>query len=430
MSRNIFSVVLTKFFVLVAGLIIVIIQARGLGVAERGILASYMVIPLLLISLTEGGMRQAATYFLGQGAIKKDFIFGSLIFYSFIAGGLGYFICYTFLILTLEISHNLALILALVVPLNVLISSLKGILLGFEDITSFNKVLFYQQYIVLFLLAVLYFLDEVTIESVIYTTLTSYTLNFLSGFYYLSKKISDFTFSFDISITLKMIRKGFVFAISLFLIELNYKFDIYMLSQLSNSYNLGIYTVSSQLTNLVWQLPSAVGIVLFSRASNIKDSLKDSFFTTFVPRALRITLFICFLSIILLCILSDEIVVLFFGQEYLESSEVILSLSIGVVAMVIFKILYVVIAGSGNPLNGVFIILPALIINVFLNYLYIPEYGAVAAGWSSSISYLICAFISIKVYKVKYRIFVFDFVFINNSDLRLILERFNFLLRK
>jgi len=417
MNRQILSVVITKFFILLAGLIIIVIQARSLGVADRGLLASYLVMPLLLISLTEGGMRQAATYFLGKEGIEQSSIFGSLLIYSIIAGFFGYIACYYIIVSTLDVSIVFALTLSLILPVNVFISSIKGILLGFEDIKRFNGILLYQQYVVLFLLVISYILNIIDIKLVVYITLTSYFINLLYGLFYLSKKHSLLKLKFEKKTFLLMVKKGAVFALALFLIELNYKFDIYMLSQLSDSYNLGIYTVSSQLTNLVWQLPSAVGVVLFSLSSNQVSGNGNEFFTDKVPQALRITLAISFFTVLLLCFFSEYIVNTLFGTEYIESVAVILSLAVGIVSMVIFKVLYVVIAGAGSPSKGVIIILPCVVVNILLNYWFIPDFGAIAAGLSSSFCYFLSGLFSVIIYKYIYSVRYIDLFLINKSDL-------------
>ncbi|WP_248475634.1 hypothetical protein [Vibrio alginolyticus] len=64
--RKIIDIFLKKIVVLIIGFSIVIIQAKALGAETRGVLASMLILPQLMISIAEGGMRQASVYFLGK----------------------------------------------------------------------------------------------------------------------------------------------------------------------------------------------------------------------------------------------------------------------------------------------------------------------------------------------------------------------------
>ncbi|MBM3404918.1 MAG: hypothetical protein FJY10_08525 [Bacteroidetes bacterium] len=45
------------------------------------------------------------------------------------------------------------------------------------------------------------------------------------------------------------------------------------------------------------------------------------------------------------------------------------------------------LAGKWKPVYAVYAFIPALILNVILNYLWIPVYGATGAAWATNISY-------------------------------------------
>jgi Na+-driven multidrug efflux pump len=43
----------------------------------------------------------------------------------------------------------------------------------------------------------------------------------------------------------------------------------------------------------------------------------------------------------------------------------------------------------GKPHYAAYIFAPALVINIGLNYLWIPKYGGVGAAWASNVSYTV-----------------------------------------
>ena len=68
-----------------------------------------------------------------------------------------------------------------------------------------------------------------------------------------------------------MLRLGIVYAISLLIINLNYKADIILLEKYSDSYQLGIYTKGVTIIQYLWEIPMLLSTLTFSRSTGAKD---------------------------------------------------------------------------------------------------------------------------------------------------------------
>src|SRR5690606_29512452 len=109
--KDSFSIFFTKIFVILLAVGSVIILARGLGPENRGLLAALLIYPQLLIALTEGGMRQAATFYIGKKLAPEGEILAALIFYVITAGLLGYGLVLSLFWLVGEESFSLSMLL-------------------------------------------------------------------------------------------------------------------------------------------------------------------------------------------------------------------------------------------------------------------------------------------------------------------------------
>ena len=71
----------------------------------------------------------------------------------------------------------------------------------------------------------------------------------------------------------------------------------------------------------------------------------------------------------------------------------------GIFIFTIFKIRHSDLAGRGKPQVALFVMIPAVLLNVILNIVLIPAHGAEGAALASSISYVFGAVLFLICYK-------------------------------
>lgn len=414
--QDISSVFGTKVFVLLISIISIILLARVLGSDGRGLLAAALIYPQLLLSFSEGGMRQAAVLFIGKEKAKQSEVVGALFSYIIVAGCLGFLLTFTLMLYLGDESFGLGLILAasLLLPFTLSVNALQGIFLGEQNLKSYNKVLWLQKLIYVFILVLLFLSDNLSVMTAVLTTTFSAFLNssYTVWLLWINKKL-DLEWRFS---TLRsMFRVGITYALALFLIQANYKIDILLMSWLSTSEELGNYSVATQLGELVWQLPSAVLLVIMSRTANSRG---DDIVNTVVIST-RLTLFVTLILTILLVITSTFLVIPVFGSDYGLVYKLLIYMSPGLVFASLFKTLNAYFAGEGKTSIAIKVMSITVFINIVGNYFLIPAYGAIGAAISTSISYFVSGFIIVLIFSKSKNISIFDIIFIKSTDFKL-----------
>jgi O-antigen/teichoic acid export membrane protein len=95
---------------------------------------------------------------------------------------------------------------------------------------------------------------------------------------------------------------------------------------------------------------------------------------------------------------SEWIIAGLYGLKFKESTAVLNYLLPGVVILTIFKVMNNDLAGKGKPWISMKAMFPALIINIVINMILIPIYGAKGAAISSTISYGIAGILFLLFY--------------------------------
>jgi len=157
-----------------------------------------------------------------------------------------------------------------------------------------------------------------------------------------------------------------------------------LLEKLRSSTDVGIYSIGASIAEQLWQLPLAVGIVVFSRTANAVD--QEAMKTT-TGVLLRLSFVISILLATIIFFLVPYLVPPIFGDEYIPSIRIIQLILPGIIMVVIFRILSGHLAGLGRPEITLYVFLPALVINILLNLLWIPDYGGRGAAMATNVSY-------------------------------------------
>jgi O-antigen/teichoic acid export membrane protein len=177
-----------------------------------------------------------------------------------------------------------------------------------------------------------------------------------------------------------------MFSFTFFVIQLNYRLDILLIEKLSTIEQVGIYSLGVHIAEQLWQIPFAISVVLFSRTANLKN---QNDITQSTISLARLSFLLILLLSIVAVIITPYLIPAIFGSAFAPSAEILLLLLPGIIILVIFRVLSGQVAGMGKPYYAVYIFLPALIINILLNFLWIPAYGGKGAAWASNVSYAV-----------------------------------------
>lgn len=411
--KDVLNVGLSKIFIIVFGLLTSSIIARQLGPEKSGIIASLLVFPSLFMTIGSLGIRQSATYFVGKKAFSEVDIKKAIVQIWFFTTIISLICCF-YLLHYLNSENNLTLIILAIMPIPFSLFNVynSGIFLGKNQIKKFNKVQWIPK-VVTFVLTVL-------LVVILPFDMKGYMLALLGGpfiIFILLIRENNFLNSFDLrlrwDIIGKLLKLGIVYAVALLVISLNYRLDIILLDYLSTSYEVGIYAKGSGIAQYLWQIPTLLSTIIFARSSTAKD---DKLFSYKVIQILRISLIVTALCGIVLFFISDWLIISLFSESFKGSIHVLNMLLIGVILLTIYKVMNMDLAGKGKPWVSLKAMVPSLLLNVILNIMWIPEFGAKGAALASSISYSFAAILFLFFYSFEVGIPIRDILTFKRKD--------------
>lgn len=415
--KKICSVFISNMFSLIIAALSLFILARGLGADDRGVYASLLVVPYIIIALSEGGVRQASISLIGNGEYKISNIFKTVDLFNYISGLIGFCVCFITLYYLYqdEYSTKLLLLSSLIVPLSVKYNSYRGFFLGLEDIKTFNISTWFNKIVVFFILLLAFISEVINLNIALISVSIGLFLSVIYCEYNIRKQLVSSELIFSYSLLIKMLKVGFLFAIAYFLIQINYKVDIIFLKKLSSESQVGQYSVAVQIAEMVWQLPTAALTVLMSRSAN--DKQKQRMYGTLVKTS-RMIFWITFLCVFFVVIFSHLFSLKVFGVEYSDLTNILIYLAPGLVLASFFKTLNAYFAGTGRPQPAILAMSFSVFINIIFNVLLIPYYGAFGAAIASSISYTLMSLLITHIFKKESGHSWFEFFKLKLNDIK------------
>ncbi|GAB5565786.1 MAG: oligosaccharide flippase family protein [Winogradskyella sp.] len=411
---DVISVGLSKFATIIFGVTTSIIIARELGPEQNGVIATLLVFPALFMTVGSLGIRQSTTYYLGKNVFSEYDIKTAITQIWLISSIVSIVVCFLLMTGFSSVEDNLVLILLALIPIpfSLFTTYNSGIFLGKNNIKEFNKINWMPSFLTMVLTIVLVLVLKFGIRG--------YLIALIAGPLYISvlmlfknRFIEVLSLKFNWSVIKPMIRLGGVYAVALMFINLNARLDVILLDSLSTDYETGIYSKGYSVGNYLLQIPWMLNAIVFSRSAVASD---DSVFSQKVTQLLRITFLAILCVAFVLFLFSDLIIVTMFGNEFLDSSVVLKYLLLGVLFLSLFKILNQDLAGKGKPWVSMKAMVPGLIVNVLLNYVLIPSFGAVGASIASTISYTLAIILFVYFYSKEVNIPIKNIISYKRSD--------------
>ena len=173
-------------------------------------------------------------------------------------------------------------------------------------------------------------------------------------------------------------------------VEIYAMIDTTMLGIFCNDSTVGCYSNAMKLTRMVNTMAAAIGAVLFPRLSLIINNDEKARFNNLVNNGIQIMLMIAMPAMVGLIICSKSIILLFFGESFFDAIPILRILSLMVPVVVCNTLMGgQVLVTTNQEKKYVISVVIASVINVLLNALFIPRFGATSAAIASLISEVI-----------------------------------------
>lgn len=413
-ARDVIGVFNSNVFSIIAGFLASIILARVLGPDKYGTYIALIIIPTIVVSLTHLGIRGSAVFHVGKGKFDRNELVSTIVLLLIIAASLGIVISALAYYFYNEPDFTLLLtgLVLLVIPGQLAIIYFGGIFLGNDEINKANQMNWITNFINLGLIVFLVWGLGLEILGAVLSFLISGSMVALYGLFVLGKRFR-IRLKIHKDIIKSVLKLGILFSVSFFILQLNYRIDILLLEKLRDATEVGIYSIGASIAEQLWQLPLAVGIVVFSRTANAEDQ-EEMKQTTGV--LLRLAFLFSLGLALLMFFVVPYLVPLIFGEEYIPSIRIIQLILPGIIMVVMFRILSGHLAGLGRPEVTLYVFLPALILNIILNLLWIPGYGGAGAAMATNVSYTIGSIGYLISYSRILKVPVRDILLVKKSD--------------
>lgn len=412
--RDTFRVALSKGIIIFFGLGSSILTARYLGPEKNGIIAALLVYPGLFMSVGSLGIMQSVTYFLGKKIYSEEEIKTAITQIWMFTTLVSLLICYILMRNFSNSGDNLVWVLLALTPLPFSLFNTynSGIFLGKNDIKTFNKINWIPSLLsfaglVVFIISLKWGISGALTAKIAGPFFMAFILLFKNKF------IHSFSFKYNWIIIKSMLSLGVVYAIALFIINLNYRIDIIILDKLSNPFEMGIYAKGANVSQYLWQIPAILSTIIFARSAVSKNAKQ---FSLKVAQLLRISFILIGVLSIGLVFIAPILIVAMYGDDFYGSILILQILLPGVLILTIYKVMNMDLAGKGKPWISMKAMIPALIINISLNILWIPQYGANGAAFSSTVSYSVAGLLFLHFYSKEVGIPIKQILYFKKSD--------------
>jgi len=399
LTRDITGVLGSNVFAVFNSFVIDVVLSRYLGPEGRGLYTSLLVVPLIAVSFTMMGIRRSAVFHLGQKLFDTDRIVSGVMQLLLITSLLAMIISLAGYIFFLpEGAGTFMVVLAIfTIPVKLALIYSGGIFLGKEqfrrsNLTNWLPLAFNLAGVIAFVV-----LMRLSVAGALLALLISNFVVAMLSFRMLAK---DHHISLvpDRKVISSLVNLGVVYALAVMVMQLNFRVDILFLQKLSTLQQVGYYSLGVAISEQLWQLPTAIGIVVLSRTANSQNT---DVLNSDVSRLIRLSFLAVLILAAALYFIIPLVLPFFYGGRFIPSVSIVRAMLPGIVFFVIPRILNSRFAGVGKPFLLLWIFVPALLLNMVLNFWLIPVYGAIGAAWASNVSYISGAVALIIVFSVR-----------------------------
>jgi stage V sporulation protein B len=225
--------------------------------------------------------------------------------------------------------------------------------------------------------------------------------------------------------TLKLAIIGQIFAYgfgafisNLFLTSV-FRIDVFFLNNYVSLSEIGLYSVSVNVGELLLLVPNALGLVLFPHLSGLEG---QELLNT-MSKIGRLSFILGLIGCVGLMFFGYPFILIIFGSKFTKAFVPLLLLLPGLMAMTLNYSYSNFFTSTGQSYVPAKCFGLGLAVNLLSNLIFIPKFGIIAAAVTSSITYIIITlcfvFIIRKKHKLDYGVYVFpsknDFMYLLNK---------------
>jgi len=223
--------------------------------------------------------------------------------------------------------------------------------------------------------------DVLTLPLVFVVVVISEIVHFFVVFWF-ARRITKIRLHVDIVYWRRILRLSLPIAASLVFTLLYFRIDTVFLSLMRSPEEVGVYSVAYKVLEMAVFIPALYAGLVMPKLAEYAKNRKEEFIKIF-NKAFDIISIMAFPAVVFLFLLASGIVQLIGGNAFAPAAHLLQILTVA-----IFVIFYGNLGGRGLialdlQKQAMWIYLAGAVINIITNVIFIPQYGAVAAAWTT-----------------------------------------------
>lgn len=216
-------------------------------------------------------------------------------------------------------------------------------------------------------------------------------IGFILYLFFSSQNSKLISFKFDFKYAKELVSQSKWLILSGFMAVVYLKIDQLMIGEMLGSKDLGVYSVAVRMSEVWYFFPTAIVASFFPKL--LKSRLDSHLYEYNLQRLCDVLCWFGILVAIVVSLISSALISILYGDEYRFASSV-LNVHIWAGVFIFMRSLlskWLIAEGLlkfSLLTHGV-----AAIVNVALNYLWIPQYGLIGAAWATLISYTLSSYL-------------------------------------
>jgi O-antigen/teichoic acid export membrane protein len=192
------------------------------------------------------------------------------------------------------------------------------------------------------------------------------------------------------------------------------RIDLYMVAYFLGPAETAFYALALHFTEMVLEVPQAIGLVLFPRLT----SLPKSEVHELTARTCRRTLMVTTPIAVVLALLGPFVITLWYGTPYTPAGAPLPWAAVGVLMMSLYVIITRDFTSRNRQQVNILAGTVALTANVLLNLFLIPTYGIVGASAATAVSYTGACLLLLIFYRLESGLSLWSVLIPQAEDLR------------
>lgn len=396
-SRPRFATPLSASFltsVAVQGLNVVtgILLARALGPGGRGQLTAVLLWPFVLAAIGSIGITESVTYYAARGTPAGRLVgtVGAVaVLQSAVLVGIGFLLIPKVLSGQTASTVTSARLFLAVIPLNLLILYLMGVLNGLHRYGLFNALRLLVIAATAVGLGICWVGDTLTVRAGVIVYLAAHVLT-LAGAVIGVATTDTGRLEVDRRVAPKLLAFGLKSHSSSVPSMLNERLDQLVIAMFLAPVSLGLYVIAVTMTSVTNLIGSSVSFVALPAVARLAPGEER---TAAARRFVVLTVLISTIFTIPFLVFTGPLIDLLFGQDFRGATNVCRVLLVGAVALSTTRAVGAILKAVNRPLDAGIAETLALVVTVVLLAALLPTMGIMGAGVASLAAYAIgCAF--------------------------------------